>query len=157
MKIKGFQILIIVFMVIISASIKGQSISITGNWNLNIPATSITEAGADFTNPFASSGTSIAIDINVTGNKKFNVYVNKSDITWNSALNLSVTRTTNGGPAGNISGGTSPVAIDNTQTLFFNGKGDKTGIQIIYSLSGVSVTLPAATYTTTVIYTLFQQ
>ncbi|HRY33686.1 MAG TPA: hypothetical protein P5531_12030 [Bacteroidales bacterium] len=136
-----------------------QSISISGGWSPSVSSANISDAGLDFSSPFTSAGTVIAMNIDVNpNNSRYRINVARSDVSWNTSFELQVRRTSdgNGPPASQISGGTSFITITTGNTVFFSGRRDRTEVDIEYSLEGVSATLPAAIYSTTVVYTLVQ-
>ncbi len=156
------NVLVLCSLLVITRESFSQSISITGGWSPSISSADIPDAGNDFTNPFNSTGTLIQMAVNVQpDNRRYEVYVSRSDIFWNAAFTLRVRRSSNGTnpsapPAGQISGGTNFITITAGNTQFFTGRRDRVNVDIEYRLLGVSVTLPAAIYSTTVVYTLVQ-
>jgi hypothetical protein len=146
----------ILLFLFLNPAIYAQVLTVTGNWSLSISASSLTEAGNDFTGTYTSASTQTYIDVDVKKkNDNWRIDVRKSDINWNPALILSVRRTGNGnssGPAPN--GGTTFIQLTNSNQEFFRGRKDNPDIPVEYRLSGISVTIPAQSYSTTVIYTL---
>lgn len=137
------------------------AILVTGNWITVLDVASTTEAGIDFYSTYLSAPDEVLVDVFKTsgGNTPFwwRVDVRKSDVDWDSNLQLFIKRTGTGyAPNGNsfIIGGTSFQLLTNTNQLFFLGRRQRYNIPIQFQLTGVSVLLPVKTYVTTVIYTV---
>ena len=111
-------------------------------------------AGTDFSSAAWESATN-AVDLEVKRSAaSWNITVRKVDSAWNASLILSVKRNTGGTGPGVLSGGTAYQQITGTDTQFFSGTDDKKSIPLQFSISGMTVTLGAATFITTVYYTV---
>jgi hypothetical protein len=135
---------------------QGIELTVTGNWAKNIAASDISEAGNDYPTTYASNTNQTLLTINPKNwNKEIIVYVSKSDISWNSNLNLKVKRTSNGtnGNA-NINGGIIYQTITNLDANFFTCKGYHTFVPLQYEITGISVLLPVQSYSSTITYTV---
>lgn len=158
-------------------ALRAQSISASGSWTPSV--TPITEAGNNYassTLESAANQTLISVSMPpqdllfiISFANNYQVWVKRTDSgpNWNTAgLQLFVKRTGSG-----TGGGTSlllvPSAINNGLTYqqittsdvqFFDGynfgNSTRSGIPIQYQITGVSVLVPAATYSTTITYTL---
>ncbi|MHB1146068.1 MAG: hypothetical protein ACYC01_00580 [Lutibacter sp.] len=135
---------------------QGIELTVTGNWSKNITATDISEAGNDYPATYASNTNQTLLTINPKNlNKPINVYVSRSDISWNSNLNLKVKRTSNGTNGNtNISGGLIYQTITNIDANFFVCYGYHTFIPLQYEITGISVLLPVQSYSATITYTV---
>ena len=145
-------------------SVFGQSISVQAGgtiWSESLAASTITQAGADYTaNVTSASNQSL---INVNGSLLgYQVVVKRQDVVWDSRLLLYV-RKTGDGSAGLLatispSGVSSYQQITTSNVNFFSGSlallGNRVGVPIQYEISGVSVLIPVKTYSTTIIYTV---
>lgn len=149
--------------IILSCYCKAQSITVSGtNWTTSIP--SITEAGSNYAGTYASATNQTILNVGLPallGSVK--VYVHyEPNPTWNNSLVLSARRTSNGttlclGCA--ISGGTAYQTVTQTAVELFRistilSVTSYSGINIQYQLSGVSVTIPAATYNSKIVFTV---
>ncbi|MGC5743371.1 hypothetical protein J4Q03_02525 [Chryseobacterium sp. NFX27] len=142
---------------------KAQSVTVPiTNWNAAIPA--ITEAGSNYSGTYSSPTNQASINVGLPallGSVK--VYVHyEGNPTWNSSLVLSAKRTSNGSTlciGCSISGGTNYITVPLTAVELFRistilSVTSYTGINIQYQVSGVSVTLPAATYNSKIVFTV---
>lgn len=155
--------LYIIILVLLSNWFKSQTITITGtNWTVSIPT--ITEAGSNYAGPYESATNQAILAVSVPlvlGNAKVSVHY-EANPTWNSSLILSAKRTSNGTTACvacTISGGTAYQTVTLTDTELFRiqailALASYTGINIQFQLSGVSVTIPAATYQSRIVFTV---
>jgi len=73
---------------------------------------------------------------------------------WQSEVILSVQRKGDGSGAGSISNGTSYTTVGTSDVYFFEGTGDKTDIPVQYEISGMSISMPPGTYSTTLTFTV---
>jgi len=132
-------------------------ITLTNNWTT--PSFGITNlaggAGTDFSaTPWESAANAVELEVKFS-NPPWTVSVRKVDSAWNAVLHLSVRRTGPGTGGGTLSGGTTYQEITGTDTAFFSATGgDKKNIPLQFQISGVTVTLGAATFSTTVYYTV---
>ncbi|TAK31886.1 MAG: hypothetical protein EPO28_18035 [Saprospiraceae bacterium] len=133
-------------------------IYVSGHWTYSVPASNITEAGLDFTGTYTSSSKQVLISIDNDVNRfNYRVDVRRSDISWNSSIEVWARRTGNGKPKNSycwVSGGTSYQQITTSNQLFFTGYGRTDDIPIRYQLRKISVLIPATNYSTTIIYTV---
>lgn len=173
----GIQALVLTVFFFTSFTINAQTIVVGGS-NWSIPITPITEAGMDYTGTFESidftiSGNLPGSFLNLLSGKVTTVSVQYVPNTWNTNLHLYAKRT--GGTAtisglcvlcsASINNGTTYVEIlPNTNTSFFTinfsgalGLGNSvsySGINTQLKISGVSVTVPADSYSATIVFTI---
>jgi hypothetical protein len=132
------------------------SVSLTGGWSETINATHLAGgAGSDLLSAYESAADAVSLTISgTTGpSDSWRIDVKRVDATWHPNLALSVRRTSDG-TGGSVSGGASYQAVSDVNTAFFSGAGDVAGIALQLKLSGVSLQVPAKTYTATVYYTV---
>jgi len=128
------------------------TVTVTGSWSLGINATDlIAGGGSELIPSYTSTGTSIVCNIGGI-NKAWRLNVHRQDVSWHASLTISVRRT--GGTGGSLSGGTVFQTVGTTAASFFTGEGPATDIPFEYQLTGVSTSLPADTYSTTIYITL---
>ena len=161
------RILLIITLFFFLAHCMAQSITVAGtSWAAAIPT--ITEAGSNYTSSIVESGvaqSTLTVKVrNTPGLNHYTVNVKRTDSgnNWGTVgLQIWVKRTSTGTGGGNgsfILGGTTYLAITNTDSYFFDGSNDnggtRSGITLQYQITGVSVIVPVATYSTTITYTL---
>jgi len=132
-------------------------ITATGSWTLTIGAGDLVAGpGSDLIGTYESAAAQVSFDIiNVPGlDGQWRVDVRRSDTAWHADLVLWSRRTGDGAGTGSIAGGTVYQSVGATDAEFFSGGRDRTGIDVQFQLTGVSVSVPPATYTTTVVYTV---
>lgn len=143
----------IALLFMILGSLSAQTIYVYGDWNYTIPTSDITEAGEDFTGTYESSSYQVYFYIYYRWN--WDISVQKNDIDWNDDIKLFVRRTSNGyGWRGNVRQGTSYMELEDYDNFFFEGRNYRYYVTAQYELRNISVTIPANTYMTEVIYTL---
>lgn len=152
-------------LLLIGWEIKSQRTLTVGgtNWVLNIPA--ITEAGTNYAGTYESAANEILLGANVPlllGNGKVSMHYEANPI-WNSNLVLNARRTGNGTTSCTtctITGGTTYTNIPlNTDVELFRitaviALAAYTNIPVQLQLSGVSVIIPAATYSSRIVFTI---
>lgn len=132
-----------------------------GSWTETINSADLQAgAGSNLNATYTSSSSQAVIQIFNTPsyNEAWKVDVRRTDTNWHGSFTLNTRRTSNGvnpsGASGNfISGGTTYRAITTTDALFFWGAYDRSNVNIQFQLTGMSVQIPPATYTTTVVFT----
>ena len=138
------------------------AISVTGSWSLSIGQANLTGgAGTNLTTPYESATNQLLMTISGTGGKSWRVDVYRVDSTWHTSFVLSAKRTTDGTPAAKGAHSIDPIgltytAITTVATTFWSGTNDYTNISLQYKLDGVSCAIPAASYSTTVYFTVVQ-
>lgn len=133
------------------------SLSVTGGWTRTINAVDLVGgAGTDLTSTYASTADAALVSIADTSGANWRVDIKKQDGAWNPSLVLSARRTS-AGTGGSVSGGDSYQQVTDTDATFFTGSQDVTDINVQLQLSGVSVSIPRASYSTTIYYTVTVQ
>lgn len=148
----------------------GQELNfdVEGTWNYTIPANDILEAGHDFSGDYASSPSQIMVSVYLSGgwigiwwnyfiNYTWQVEVTKNDIDWDPNIGVYIRRTGNGSGIGGgnyISGGNTYMEVTNANQLFFEGGRARLDVPVQLEVRGISVTLPAKNYSTTIVYTV---
>lgn len=155
--------IIFVFFMMIVHTANGQSVTVSGtNWTPSIPT--ITEAGSNYAGTYQSATNQVILAVSVPlllGNGKVSVHYEPNP-TWNNSLVISAKRTSNGTTVCalcTITGGTAYQTVTQTAIELFRiqavlALASYTGINVQLQLSGVSVTIPAATYNSKVVFTI---
>ncbi|MCX8533652.1 hypothetical protein [Chryseobacterium luquanense] len=144
--------------------IKAQRILTVGgnNWTVAVP--SITEAGTNYTGTYESVTNQILLSASVPlllSSGKVSVRY-ESNPTWNSNLILHARRTGDGTTVCvlcSITGGTAYQTVTTTDIELFRivavlALASYSNIPIQLQLTGVSVTIPAATYNSRMVFTI---
>jgi hypothetical protein len=82
------------------------------------------------------------------------IEVRGADTAWDPALSLQVRRDGNGSGNGSIEGGSSFIEVTGSDTAFFTGAGDRSGIAITYRMTGMGIHVPPGSSSTTVLFTV---
>ncbi|WP_435524940.1 hypothetical protein [Chryseobacterium indoltheticum] len=158
-----FKISFISYLLFFGALKAQRSITVAGgNWAATIPP--ITEAGSNYSGSYESADNQVSLTASVPlalSNGKVSVRY-ESNPTWNSNLTLSVRRTGDGTTVCvlcTITGGTAYQTVTLTDLELFRitavlALGSYSNIPIKIRLTGVSVTIPAATYNSKLIFTI---
>ncbi len=129
----------------------------------NIPSMAVTEAGMDFQGEIEFSTDEIILSVAILPQNLDNVvhhpwqiHVSKNDIEWNEALEIYIRRTGDGKSDYNNKpqNGFYYQKLDSNSTLLFSGQGWINSIPLQLKITGLSVTLPAKSYATEIIFTL---
>lgn len=130
------------------------------SWNVSVGANSITEAGNNYsTSAVESAANQFLFDIVGGPSTNFTLTVNRLDADWSNLLSVLVRRTGPGaGSGGFIAGGDNYQMVTTLpQTLSFGTfgpSGRRNNIPVQIRLAGISVLVPAKTYTTTLVFTI---
>jgi len=134
---------------------EAANITITGSWSLVIGAGDLTgRPGTNLTAAYNSATNQVLMGVTTGAGLTWRVDVLRIDSHWHANLVLSIRRTGTGSGTGTVTGGGGFQAITTTSQTFVTGSGNRAGIQLQERLGGVSVSIPADTYTTTVQYTV---
>lgn len=147
-------------------------VEVSGNASFNNSQYVITEAGEDFPTSIESE-TSLYVSVRYNTNfwgylfypdKKWRIFIHKSDLNWDSDLILSAKRTGTGSIINNwwaqplyITGGSNFQNINNTPDFFFRGRHGIVNIPINFKLTGASLTMGAETFETNIIFTVYDE
>lgn len=140
------------------ASIAEAQIAITASGNVSetIDAADLQAgAGSDLypTYESAADATMISISGTAGAGDAWRVDVKRVDTSWHAGLTLSVRRT-GSGTGGSVSGGLTYLEILGTDQTLFSGSGDVAGVPFQFRLSGMSIQVPAGTYSTAIWFTV---
>jgi len=151
------------------------NVVLTGSWDLTLSQADLQDgAGSDFNHTYESAVDQVLVEIYRfyfiwgSGTRTWNwaIDVNKSDTDWDSSLEVWARRTGDGqcSYTYTITGGQTYQRITDITTEFFTGSITGSGswflfllannIPIQYQIRGVSATLIAKTYTTSIVYTV---
>jgi len=147
----------IIFILLVFTKAEAIDVTATGSWNRTVDASDLASgAGSDLVGIYESAVNATALTIlNTTGNTdNWRIDVRRSDSTWHGNFVLYIQRTSDGSGGGSISGGLSYTAIGTTDSQFFSGAGDRSSVNLQYKLTGMSVSIPPNTYSTTVVFTV---
>jgi len=147
----------IIFILLVFTKAEAIDITATGSLNKTIDASDLASgAGSDLVSIYESTVNATVLTIlNTTGNTdNWRIDVRRSDSTWHSDFILYIQRTSDGSGGGSISGGLSYIAIGTTDSQFFSGAGDRSSVNLQYKLTGMSISIPPNTYSTTVVLTI---
>lgn len=135
------------------------SITVTGSWSLSIGQVDLQgAAGSDLNPSYESATNQLSMAIGGTGGHTWRVDVKRVDSTWHADFLLYIKRT-NGGTGGKGSlyaGGTEYGLITTSDQTFWTGKRDRSGVDLQEQLGGVSCAITAASYSTTIYFTVVQ-
>jgi hypothetical protein len=129
----------------------------------HIPNVAITEAGMDFQREMEFSVDEVILSVAIfpqnVDNAIYNswqIQVSKNDLEWNEALELYIRRTGDGKSDYNNKpqNGYYYQKIDANSTFLFSGQGWINSIPLQIKITGLSVTLPAKSYVTDIVFTL---
>ncbi|GAA5102894.1 hypothetical protein GCM10023210_44310 [Chryseobacterium ginsengisoli] len=162
---KFFKKSTLVILLILCCQLKSQRTLTVGgtNWTVTIP--SITEAGTNYAGTYESATNQVLLGASVPlllGNGKISVHY-QANPTWNSNLILQARRTGNGTTACvgcTLTGGTTYITVPlTTDVELFRinailSLASYTNIPVQLELSGVSVTIPATTYNSLIVFTI---
>ena len=133
------------------------TMSVSGGWTRAIGAFDLVGgAGSDLNSTYASAADAALLSITDAGGGNWRVDIKKQDGTWDASLVLSARRAS-AGTGGSVAGGASYQQVTDTNAIFFTGSQDVTDINVQLQLSGVSVSIPRAAYSTTIYYTVTAQ
>ncbi len=146
---KNFTLIVFI---LISNVLFSQSVSVSGSWTRTISASDIEESGKDYVGTYESIATQTKISISNGKNDKTRVEVRKDD-DWPPNLILQIKHTDRNKVD---SGGRNYQTITDNDAFFLTTKdGNQKDIPLQYSISGISVLLPVQDYTTTIIFTVY--
>ncbi len=164
LQIKVKQNIFFILLLTFSMLKSQRTLTVSGtNWTVNIP--SITEAGTNYTGTYESTPGEILLNAVVPlvlGSGKVTMHYEVNP-TWSSSLILNARRTGNGTTscvACTITGGTTytNVSLTTDVELFritaILALASYTNIPVQLELTGVSVTIPAATYSSRIVFTI---
>jgi len=158
-----FSIIVLMLSISLSQAKAQRTLTVGGN-NWTVPIPSITEAGTNYAGTYESAANQILLTASVPlllGSGKVSVHY-EANPTWNSSLILNARRTGDGTTVCvlcSISGGTTyqPIGLADVELfriVAIATLASYSNIPIQLQLSGVSVTVPAATYNSRIVFTI---
>lgn len=167
---KKIWLILILTLTFFSGKSQVLIVSVSGNASFDNSAYLVTEAGVDFPSNVESE-TSLFVSVEYeTGfwgylfypDKKWRIFIHKTDMNWNNDLKLAASRIGTGNLAFSWRGqplfirdGTNFQNISNNPTYFFRGRHGITSIPVKFRLSGASLTMGAQQFETSVVFTVY--
>ncbi|MFT5724531.1 MAG: hypothetical protein ACI9JN_001650 [Bacteroidia bacterium] len=137
--------------------VEAQQIRIRGDVEFAFTYANI-QAGDNYTVKSESKQDGVKLDIKKLKRQAYwRVTVCKTDINWNNKVEIYVRRTNSGNGNGSVWGCTNYTRIRNIPQTVMQGYGALNNIYLQYKLNGISIDLPANTYYTDIVYTLYEQ
>jgi hypothetical protein len=110
--------------------------------------------GTNLVTNYNSATNQVLMDVTSGAGMPWRVDVLRIDSNWHASLTLSIRRTGTGSGTGTVTGGGSFLAITTASQTFVTGSGSRAGVQLQERIAGVSVSIGAGTFTTTIQYTV---
>lgn len=133
-------------------------------WTLNVTSADVTDAGLNVTSSYTSASDQTEFNLyygfltELFNNYSWNVRVQLASGSLPSGVSLQIRRTGDGTPrwvTGPITGGTGWITIPTSGSVaFFNGSRGREDVPLQYRFQGVSVTVPAGSYTPEITFTV---
>jgi len=155
----GFVISLYVLAMVIGGAASEALTLATGSptWTEIIDVSDLTGgAGTDLTGDYYTPIDEYSVTVTNCVDKwdAWRVDVRKSDTSWHSDLVLHIKRTGEGSGPGMVTGGTDYQTVTDLDAAFFNGEGGRSGMYVQIWVSGMSVQVPPATYSTNIVLTV---
>uniref|UniRef100_UPI003216CFF0 hypothetical protein n=1 Tax=uncultured Draconibacterium sp. TaxID=1573823 RepID=UPI003216CFF0 len=163
---KRSSLILVILLLCIISSAQQLQLEVNGSANFENSVFEIREAGLDFSSALEVQS-SIFLTLHQGGgftkknnpNKKWRIAIFKQD-DWNDDLKLEVKRTGKGNNIGNngkpnVHGGENYQVVRNTETWFFEGKGEIRDIPLRIKLSGVSLKMGAGSHNSRIVFTVY--
>lgn len=152
-----FAFVTVAFLILSGLSACAVDVYAVGGWNFTVDSSCLVGgAGSNLIDSFESKLDATVINITGTGGSgdAWQVQVRKSGVSQLHGATLYVKRTGDGSGSGAVHGGSSYVAVETSDTDFFEGSGDRTDITVQYKVSGISINVPPGTYSTVITFTV---
>jgi hypothetical protein len=154
----GRAFFVFAFLLLLVATAESIDITAIGGWSETIDQSDLLSGpGSQLLATYESGIDHTSIDITNTLSKQdaWRVDVRRVDGGgWHGDFALYAKRTSNGSGQGSVSGGLSYIEIGTTDTELFSGAGNLNHIDVQYQLTGMSISVLPASYSTTIIFTL---
>ncbi len=134
-----------------------QEVRVRGSVDFSFSYSNI-KAGEDYSLETESKHDGVRLDVKKLKKSSYwRIAVSKNDINWDRQVQIYVRRTTNGNGNGYVWGGQNYSEVRNMPATFMQGYGILNNIYLQYKLVGISMELPADTYYTDIVYTIYEQ
>jgi len=139
-------------------TVRAQSITVRNDWDLSIAYSDlISPPVSDLNSTYKSKVKQTKIRIGRARNKYWEVSISMSpDANWPNDFHLCARRTRDGTGNGYVEGGESFQEITQIDNYFFDGFLNRRRMWVQYKLTGVSIRIPAGTYSATITYTVIE-
>jgi hypothetical protein len=139
----------------LASAVNAATLTSSGGYTDTIDASDLVAgAGSALNSTYSSASNATRLDVTGTGGGAYTVTVRMAPGTWDGSFSLSVRRTTNGTGTGTITGGTTYIQLTTVDQVLFTGTGNRSNVRVQYQLTGMSVAVPPATYSSSVIFTI---
>ncbi|MFN7143885.1 MAG: hypothetical protein ACK4YP_08930 [Myxococcota bacterium] len=143
--------------VLTSAPVLAMDLAVTGSWTLPVTATDLVAGAGSALRATVDSGASdVRVDVDLTAGDAdaWRLEIRRSDGSWDPDLRVWVRRSGDGTGTGTIAGGDTWVEVGPTNSILFEGSGDRQDVPIQLRLGGLSLGVTPAAYLTALQYTL---
>lgn len=134
------------------------TLSSVGGWTQEINSSNlISRAGSNSTGTYLSAPAATTLEVSgcISDSDKWQISIKKVDNFWDSdRLVLFAKITDEGVGPGTINGGDSFQVVNNVDSLFITGQGNRAGITVQYRLTGMSTHTPLNTYSASVEFSI---
>jgi hypothetical protein len=152
----------VILIVLITNFAFSQEIKVKGKWDREFSVSDIKDVGSDYDAYYLSDEDQSKLSVSSENSEKqedlyadFKIYVSKDDDEWNPNIIIQVRRTSNGTNNNlNIFSGTEFQTVTDSPIYFFNTIGEQIDVPIQYKVIGLSVLLPAESYSTEIVFTV---
>lgn len=155
----GRAFFVLVFLLLFVTTAESIDITATGGWSETVDQFDLVSGpGSQLVDTYESAANATLIDITNTLDKHdaWRVDVRRVDGGgWFGDFTLYVKRTSDGNGQGSvISGGLSYIEITTIDSEFYSGEGALWNVDVQYQLTGMSIGVLPASYSTTIIFTV---
>lgn len=136
---------------------RAMDLAATGAWSTAITqADLVAGAGSNLQGSHDSGAGAIVLEVSLASGSTdaWRIDVRRTESVWDDSVHVWVRRTGSGSGDGSISDGLSWIELGATDTAFFSGQGDRSGVAVQVRISGISLSVSPDSYLCTVQYTL---
>ena len=134
-----------------------MDLAASGSWSVPVTASDLVAgAGTGLVSSKDSASTEVVLEVTLTSGStdRWRIDLRRANSVWDGDVHVWVRRTGSGSGTGSVTDGLSWTEVRSTDTTFFEGEGDRSGLPIQIRVTGISLSITPDAYLTSLQYTL---
>lgn len=141
----------------LAATAAAADLTSSGDWTETVDSSDLVAgAGTDLVGQYQSVEGNTTLNVATTAGGNWRITARRADNTWHNQFTLWIKRSSDGAGSGTIIGGSTFIEVTGLDTELCSGQADRSNVGLQFKLTGMSVGVSPALYSTGIIFTVTQ-